>query len=121
MPLFREAVASIATSAQLQARLIDDILDVSRIVSGKLRLAPETVEIARVVMNAVDAVSATADAKQITLTTTLAPALGSIVVDATRIQQVIWNLLSNAVKFTPRKAIGHGVGAADRIARRRSP
>ncbi len=101
-PLFREAVASIAAGAQLQARLIDDILDVSRIVSGKLRLAPENMEIAHVIMNAVDAVAPTAAAKQITLNTSMAPALGTMVADATRLQQVIWNLLANAVKFTPR-------------------
>ena len=101
-PLFREAVSSINAGAQLQARLIDDILDVSRIVSGKLRLAPEMTEIARLVMNAVDAVNPTADAKHITITTSFAPALGSIVADPTRIQQVIWNLLTNAVKFTPK-------------------
>jgi PAS domain S-box-containing protein len=102
-PLFHEAVLSIAGGAQLQARLIDDILDVSRIVSGKLRLAPETIEVGRVIIEAVDAVSATADAKQITITTSLAPALGMIVADATRIQQVLWNLLTNALKFTPRR------------------
>jgi PAS domain S-box-containing protein len=101
-PMFHEAVMSIAGGAQLQARLIDDILDVSRIVSGKLRLAPETIEVARVIMNAAEAVHATAAAKQITLTMSLPPALGAIVADPTRIQQVIWNLLTNAVKFTPR-------------------
>ncbi|MDP9190182.1 MAG: PAS domain S-box protein [Acidobacteriota bacterium] len=101
-PLFREAVASIASGAQLQARLIDDILDVSRIVSGKMRLAPETVEIAQVIMSSVDAVGPTATAKQIAITTSLTPGLGSIVADPTRLQQVIWNLLANAVKFTPR-------------------
>ena len=101
-PVFYEAIASITAGAQLQARLIDDILDVSRIVSGKLRLAPENVEVARVIMNAVDAVNATADAKQISITSTLPAALGMIVVDSTRLQQVIWNLLSNAVKFTQR-------------------
>ena len=101
-PMFHEAVMSISNGAQLQARLIDDILDVSRIVSGKLRLTPETVEVSRIIMAAVDAVSTTAQAKEITLTTSLAPALGSVVVDSTRIQQVIWNLLTNAVKFTPR-------------------
>jgi PAS domain S-box-containing protein len=99
-PLFLEAVTSIAGGAQLQARLIDDILDVSRIVSGKLRLTPETVEVARVIMNAMDAVAPTAAAKQIGITTALAPGLGMIVADATRLHQVIWNLLSNAVKFT---------------------
>jgi signal transduction histidine kinase len=101
-PLFREAVAGIANGAQLQARLIDDILDVSRVVSGKLRLSPETIDIARVIMNGVDAVNATAHAKEIKLTASLAPQLGVMVADATRLQQVIWNLLSNAVKFTPR-------------------
>src|SRR3954454_1025896 len=101
-PMFYEAVASIAGGAQLQARLIDDILDVSRIVSGKLRLAPETIEVARVIMNAAEAVNATAQAKDITVTLSLAPTLGVIIADPTRIQQVIWNLLTNAVKFTPR-------------------
>jgi PAS domain S-box-containing protein len=101
-PMFHEAVISIAGGAQLQARLIDDILDVSRIVSGKLRLAPETMEVARVIMNSAEAVNATAEAKQITITMSLPPSLGVIVADPTRIQQVIWNLLNNAVKFTPR-------------------
>ncbi|HEX3579026.1 MAG TPA: ATP-binding protein [Thermoanaerobaculia bacterium] len=101
-PMFHEAVMSIAGGAQLQARLIDDILDVSRIVSGKLRLAPETMEVARVIMNAAEAVNATAEAKQITITLALPPTLGVMVADPTRIQQVIWNLLNNAVKFTPR-------------------
>jgi PAS domain S-box-containing protein len=101
-PMFHEAVMSIAGGAQLQARLIDDILDVSRIVSGKLRLAPETIETARVIMNAAEAVTPTANAKEITITMSLPPTLGVIVADPTRIQQVIWNLLTNAVKFTPR-------------------
>jgi PAS domain S-box-containing protein len=101
-PLFHEAVASISGGAQLQARLIDDILDVSRIVSGKMRLSPETIEIGHLIMNAADAVSATADAKQITISTTLSPGLGLMVADPTRVQQVIWNLLTNAVKFTAR-------------------
>jgi hypothetical protein len=112
-PLFEEAVASIASGAQLQARLIDDILDVSRIVSGKLRLAPEAVDVVRLISNAIDAVNATAAAKQIEITTSFAPGLGSVVVDATRIQQVIWNLLTNAVKFTPR-------GGAVRMSARRT-
>ncbi|MBV9068117.1 MAG: PAS domain-containing sensor histidine kinase, partial [Acidobacteria bacterium] len=101
-PMFHEAIISIAGGAQLQARLIDDILDVSRIVSGKLRLAPETMEVARVIMSSAEAVNATAEAKRISITMSLPPTLGVIVADPTRIQQVIWNLLNNAVKFTPR-------------------
>jgi PAS domain S-box-containing protein len=101
-PMFLEAIESISGGAQLQARLIDDILDVSRIVSGKLRLTPETVDVARVIMNAVDAVNPTADARQVSITTSLSAGLGMIIADATRIQQVIWNLLTNAVKFTPK-------------------
>ena len=101
-PMFHEAVMSIVGGAQLQARLIDDILDVSRIVSGKLRLSPETMEVARVILNAAEAVNATALAKTITVTMSLPPTLGVIVADPTRIQQVIWNLLNNALKFTPR-------------------
>ena len=101
-PMFHEAVLSISSGAQLQARLIDDILDVSRIVSGKLRLAPETVEVERVILNSIDAVRPPAAAKEITISTSFAPSLGSMVADPTRMQQVIWNLLSNAVKFTPR-------------------
>jgi PAS domain S-box-containing protein len=104
-PLFHEAIDSIAAGALLQARLIDDILDVSRIVSGKLRLVPETFEVGHVIKDSVDAMNPTAYAKQITITTSLAPDLGMMVADPTRIQQVIWNLLSNAVKFTPRNGI----------------
>jgi PAS domain S-box-containing protein len=102
-PAFQEAVAAIATGAQLQARLIDDILDVSRIVSGKLRLEPDMIEVGHVIKQAIDAVTPTASAKEISIRTSLAPDLGHMVADATRLQQVIWNLLSNALKFTPRK------------------
>jgi PAS domain S-box-containing protein len=99
---FYEAIEQIARGAQLQAHLIDDVLDVSRIVSGKLRLSRETVDLGRVVASAADAVRPTAEAKNITLTTSLGSSLGTIVADPTRLQQVMWNLLSNAVKFTPR-------------------
>ncbi|HEX8254527.1 MAG TPA: PAS domain S-box protein [Thermoanaerobaculia bacterium] len=99
-PVFAEAVQSISTGAQLQARLIEDILDVSRIVAGKLRLTPEPVDVATAIAHAIDAVKATAAAKEITVTTSVDPSAGTIVADPTRIQQVIWNLLANAVKFT---------------------
>jgi CheY-like chemotaxis protein/anti-sigma regulatory factor (Ser/Thr protein kinase) len=112
-PMFQEAIASIAGGAQLQARLIDDILDVSRIVSGKLRLTPEAIDIGQVLKDAVDAATPTAQAKQIALTISLGSGLGHLVADATRLQQVIWNLLSNAVKFTPK-------GGAVKVAARRT-
>jgi PAS domain S-box-containing protein len=99
---FKDAVASISRSAQLQARLIDDVLDVSRIVSGKLRLAIEEIDVARLLNSAIEGVRPSADAKSISLATSFGPGLGTIAGDPTRLQQVIWNLLTNAVKFTPR-------------------
>jgi PAS domain S-box-containing protein len=99
---FPDAVAAIARSAHLQARLIDDVLDVSRIVSGKLRLTVETFDVQRLLNSAADAVRPSAAAKRIEIVTEFAPNLGTMVADATRLQQVIWNLLTNAVKFTPR-------------------
>lgn len=99
---FADAIGSINRSAQLQARLIDDVLDVSRIVSGKMRLTVEDVEIEHVLTSAVETVMPSADAKMIVIETEFGPQLGSIVADATRLQQVVWNLLTNAVKFTPR-------------------
>jgi PAS domain S-box-containing protein len=100
--VFREAIAAIGRSAQLQARLIDDVLDVSRIVSGKLRLSVENIDLLRLLTMAVDGVRPSADAKFITLSTSFAPQLDSIIADPTRLQQIVWNLLTNAVKFTPR-------------------
>ncbi len=99
---FRDAVSAISRSAQLQARLIDDVLDVSRIVSGKLRLELETVEIEKVIVGAIEAVKPSADARHIALLTSFASNLATTIADSTRLQQVIWNLLSNAVKFTPK-------------------
>jgi len=101
-PVFNEAIAAIGRSAEVQARLIDDVLDVSRIVSGKLRLSLENIDLTRLLNSAVDAVRPSASAKGITIVTSFAHDLGSIVADGTRLQQVVWNLLTNAVKFTPK-------------------
>ena len=101
-PLFGEAVRAIGRSADLQAKLIDDVLDVSRIVSGKLRLSLATEDVAPVLHSAVDAVRPSAEARSINITTSLSPDLGTAAFDATRLQQIVWNLLSNAVKFTPK-------------------
>ncbi|HET7711440.1 MAG TPA: PAS domain S-box protein [Thermoanaerobaculia bacterium] len=100
-PLFNEAIQAISRSATLQAQLIDDVLDVSRIVSGKLRLSLSNVEVAPILTAAVDAVRPSADARGVVLVLNFAPGLGFATVDPTRLQQIVWNLLSNAVKFTP--------------------
>ncbi|MEK6373723.1 MAG: ATP-binding protein [Acidobacteriota bacterium] len=101
-PSFGEAIAAIGRSAKLQAALIDDVLDVSRIVSGKLRLNVDNIDVVPVLHAALESVRPSADAKQITLVTAFAPQVGTTTADATRLQQIVWNLMSNAVKFTPR-------------------
>ncbi len=96
------ALSTIERNAQAQARLIEDILDVSRIVSGKLVLDRATVDPTQVVQSAVDAVRPALEARNLTLEVACDPDLGTIIADAARLQQVLWNLLSNAAKFTPR-------------------
>ncbi len=91
----------IERNARAQSRLISDLLDVSRIISGKLRLTVRKTDIAAVVHAAVDVVKQAADAKGVSLGVNVEPNLGSIMADADRLQQIVWNLLSNAVKFTP--------------------
>jgi len=85
----------------VQAQLIDDLLDVSRIVSGKLNLDVRPLDIASVARAAINVVQPAADAKGITLDYYAEPGLGAISADSARVHQIIWNLLSNAVKFTP--------------------
>ena len=94
------ACESIYTNSKRQAQLIDELLDVARITSGKLRLERSAVDLGRVVRDAVEVVHAAADAKGVELTVTVAPGIGLIYGDAARLQQVAWNLLSNAIKFT---------------------
>ena len=100
-PLFAEAVGSITRSASLQARLIDDILDISRIVAGKLHLADDVIPIERLVHDAIDAVRTPAKEREITITTDFDASVDSIVGDSSRLHQILLNLLTNAVKFTP--------------------
>lgn len=94
------ALETIERNAQAQAQLIEDLLDVSRIVSGKLRLDMRPVDIGEVVEEAIDTVRPTADARGVTLTALIGP-VGPVSGDAQRLQQVVWNLLSNSIKFTP--------------------
>jgi len=97
---FAEGIEAIARNARAQAQLIDDLLDVSRIISGKLRLEIQRVEMAKVVEAALVAVAPLAAAKKIEIKQALSPTGTETWGDAGRLQQVVWNLLSNAIKFT---------------------
>ncbi|HYH08313.1 MAG TPA: ATP-binding protein [Thermoanaerobaculia bacterium] len=98
---FRLAIDTIVRSTHAQAKLIDGILDVSRIVSGKLQLTMAPLNVRNVVDAAIDAIRPTVAAKQLELYLSLTEFPAIAVADASRLQQVLWNLLSNAVKFTP--------------------
>jgi signal transduction histidine kinase/CheY-like chemotaxis protein len=95
------AIDVINRNGQAQLHLIEDLLDVSRIITGKLRLDVRAVDLTSVIGAALDAARPAAAAKEITLTTTLDSAAAHISGDADRLQQVVWNLVNNAVKFTP--------------------
>ena len=92
---------AIERQARSQRQLIDDLLDVSHIVSGKLRLDGREVEPSRIINGAIDAVRPTAETKNIHMVVDLDLLKGAVFGDSERLQQVIWNLLSNAIKFTP--------------------
>jgi PAS domain S-box-containing protein len=96
------AVETIVRNANAQSQLIDDLLDVSRIITGQLRLDVDFVDINQVVAAAIDVVRPGAEAKGLTFQWMLNPDVGMIKGDAGRLQQVLWNLLTNAVKFTSR-------------------
>src|SRR5499426_2762912 len=95
------ALQAIQRQARSQRQLIDDLLDVSRIVSGKLQLDWHEVEPSKIINAAIDVVRPTAEAKNIRLEADLDTLVGTVSGDPERLQQVIWNLLSNAIKFTP--------------------
>ncbi|WP_445248953.1 ATP-binding protein [Microcoleus sp. OTE_8_concoct_300] len=95
------ALASIERNALLQSQLIDDLLDISRILSGKLSLNQMSVDLNMVISAALETVRLAAEAKSLQIETTFSPGIGMLIGDSGRLQQVIWNLLSNAVKFTP--------------------
>ncbi len=96
------AVEVIERNARSQAQLVEDLLDVSRIVAGKLRLHVRPVPLARIIENAMETVRAGAEAKNVHLHTLVESGVPAVAGDPDRLQQVVWNLLSNAVKFTPR-------------------
>jgi signal transduction histidine kinase/ActR/RegA family two-component response regulator len=96
------ALETIERNSRAQAQLIADLLDVSRIITGKLRLDSKPVELHRIIDATLDSVRPAADAKGIQLSLSLAPMASPVLGDSDRLQQVVWNLLSNAIKFTPR-------------------
>ena len=95
------AIEAIARSARSQAQLVEDLLDVSRITAGRLRIDVRAIDLTVPIEQAVEAVRPAAEAKGIEITTDLDASLGPVRADPDRLQQVVWNLLSNAVKFTP--------------------
>lgn len=96
-----EALATIERNAKLQTQLIDDLLDIAKILRGKLSIDAAPVNLAFVIESALDAVRTAAAAKSILLHPVL-PNVGQVSGDSTRLQQIVWNLLANAIKFTPK-------------------
>lgn len=94
-------VEKMMQSAKAQAALVEDLLDVSRIVSGKMRIQPKPIDLTHVIHAAIDTVRPTVEAKGLHVQLSLDPAARAVLGDANRLQQVIWNLLANATKFTP--------------------
>ncbi|AFZ32468.1 PAS/PAC sensor hybrid histidine kinase [Gloeocapsa sp. PCC 7428] len=101
----QEALVSIEQHAKRQAQLVDDLLDISRIIQGKLTLNLTAVSLVTPISEALETVRLAAEAKSIQIKTTLNATVGQVMGDASRLQQVIWNLLSNAIKFTPESGL----------------
>jgi PAS domain S-box-containing protein len=98
----KRAIETIARNARAQRQLIDDLLDISRIIIGKLHLEVRPVNLAPMIEAIVDGVRPAADSRNIHLQTALDPRVSPISGDPSRVQQIIWNLLTNAIKFTPK-------------------
>ena len=111
------ALQTVERNATALTQIVGDILDVSRIISGKIRLNVQAVDLPRVVSDAVETVLPAADAKQIRVQTILDPRAAPISGDPDRLQQIVWNLLSNAVKFTPKHGRRPGAAGARQFAR----
>jgi signal transduction histidine kinase len=97
----RRGLKVIERNAEAQAQLVEELLDLSRIVAGQLRLECQLVDLAPVIQAAMDTVQVTARGKGVRLSAALASEAGSVWGDPARLQQVVWNLLINAIKFTP--------------------
>ena len=97
-----KAVEIVERNASALTQMVEDVLDVSRIISGKMRLTIQPVDLPTVVQNAVESVAPAADIKQLRVQTSIDPNAGPISGDPDRLQQIVWNLIANAVKFTPK-------------------
>ena len=98
--VLKSGIASIERNARFQAQLIEDLLDVSRIISGKMQLDIKPIEITPIIKSVIESLRPAAEAKQIRLEMTIDPLADRLRADESRLQQIIWNLLSNSVKFT---------------------
>lgn len=103
----KRAHETIVRNARAQTQLVDDLLDVSRIITGKLRLDVRAVELAPIVETVVNGMRPAADARNIQLQSALDSSVGPISGDPSRLQQIVWNLLTNAIKFTPKGGCVH--------------
>jgi PAS domain S-box-containing protein len=108
-----EGLRTIERNARAQARIIEDLLDMSRIISGKVRLDIKQIGLPFIVQAAMETTKHAADAKGVRVQAVLDPLTGPVSGDSNRLQQVFWNLLSNAIKFTPRG--GHVLVALERV------
>jgi two-component system, chemotaxis family, CheB/CheR fusion protein len=91
----------IERAARTQSRLIDDLLDVSRVITGKLHLKQEPIDLSKLVLSAAEPMREAAERRGLRFETLVTPAIGTVVGDAVRLEQVVWNLATNAIKFTP--------------------
>jgi PAS domain S-box-containing protein len=112
-PSAKSALETIERNARSQSQLIDDLLDVSRIITGKLRLNVQQIDPTSFIESAIEALRPAADAKGVRLLKVMDTGVHSIAGDPARLQQVVWNLLSNAIKFTPRD--GHVAVRLERV------
>ena len=98
-----EAATVIERNGRAQVQIIEDLLDMSRVVTGKMRLDVQSVDLCDVIRRAIDTVTPSATAREIEVQAVLDPRAGRLLGDASRLEQVVWNLLSNAIKFTPKQ------------------
>jgi PAS domain S-box-containing protein len=103
--MLKSGIASIERNARFQAQLIEDLLDVSRIISGKMQLDIKSIEITPIIKSVIESLRPAAEAKHIRLELTIDPLADQLRADEARLQQIIWNLLSNSVKFTDKGGV----------------